>query len=433
MESYQNNNQIMSQNNNVNSNYNSDEDQKYLQDQKYHQDHIACIVVGNSEFHDRFQQTAKEQNKNLDELVGTDFLFGKYLNFEVSEKEWQNQLAELQKQLSDKNSKFANLKEIKFVLLEHGQEGNNRTFDRRLQPTNQYYLSQRFQNVAKIINENFLNKNENNKLYFSNLACYGTYNFNERNKKHDSDTHNNNGFRSNNVYEILSTTLGNNARKVYCSQLQPEIGINRVASINPNGNKFRNTVSLAQSISTNPSTDPDLLMNKKENNKKTDTDFIKQFWYESMRIIDPKIIEAPYCKIYFPLTQYRDVVPNALCLRPYEPKEYRVDSKIFEKYTGLQGKIAKNKFLGRQYPTKANIYHGDTQVKNMMSAKANEIENKIIKKRKEQEAQEAKKFNQQKKLQKANHEKNKAKANYNNYLLSLYNDKVNDINGCVVC
>lgn len=154
-----------------------------VSDDEYINKHVACIVVGNSEFHDKYQQTAKKQKKDLDQLVGTDFLFGKYLNFETNEKEWQDQLDDLRKQLSNNNPKFANLKEIKFVLLEHGQEGNNRTFGSILQPNNKYYLSQRFQQVAKIINENFLNKNKDNKLYFSNRACYGTYNFNERNKK----------------------------------------------------------------------------------------------------------------------------------------------------------------------------------------------------------------------------------------------------------
>ena len=326
-------------------------------------------------------------------MVGTDFLFGKYLNFETNEKEWQDQLDDLRKQLSNNNPKFANLKEIKFVLDEHGVEGNNRF----LSANPPYYnKSKRFQQVAQIINANFLNKNKDNKLYFTNRACYGTYNFHECNKKHDSDTHNNNGFYSKNLYNILSTTFGNNARKVYCSQLKPEIGINRTGSINPNSNPFRNAASLAQSILIEPSAIPNFLVNKGKEDKKEDTDLIKQYWYEGMKNIDPKIIEAPDCKIYFPLTQYRDVVPNALCLKPNGQKEYRVDSKIFEKYTGLQGKIAKNKFLGRQYLTTANIYHNDTQTKNIMSAKAKEIINsynqELTKQRKEQEAQAKKAY-----------------------------------------
>ncbi len=363
-----------------------------VSDDWYINKHVACIVVGNSEFHDKYLQTAKKQKKDLDQLVGTDFLFGKYLNFETNEKEWQDQLDDLRKQLSNNNPKFANLKEIKFVLLEHGQEGNNRTFGSILQPNNKYYFSQRFQQVAKIINENFLNKNKNNKLYFSNRACYGTYNFNERNKKHDSDTHNN-GFYSNNLYNILSTTFGNNAQKVYCSQLKPEIGMNYVSSINPNSNPFRNTISCAAHISTDLSAIPNFSVNK---DKEKNTDLIRQYWYEGIRNFDPKIIESPYCKIYFPLTQYRECVPNALCLKPNGPKEYRVDSKIFEKYTGLQGKIAKNKFLGRQSSTKANKYHNDTEVKDIMSNVTKEIihrhNQELTKRRKEQEAQAKKAY-----------------------------------------
>lgn len=193
----------------------------------------------------------------------------------------------------------------------------------------------------------------------------------------------------------MSTTFGNNAQKVYCSQLKPEIGINNVASINPNSNPFRNAASLAQSILIEPSAIPNFLVNKGKYDKKEDTDLIKQYWYEGMKNIDPKIIEAPYGKIYFPLTQYRDCVPNALCLKPNGPKEYRVDSKIFENYTGLQGKIAKNTFLGRQYP-KANIYHNNTQAKNMMSDKAKKIINsynqELTKRRKEKEAQAKKAY-----------------------------------------
>jgi len=363
-----------------------------VSDDEYINKHIACIVVGNKEFYEKYQQTAKKQNKDLDQLVGTDFLFGKYLNFETNEKEWQDQLDDLRKQLSNNNPKFANLKGIKFVLDEHGVEGNNRF----LAANTQYYKSKRFQQVAKIINANFLNNNEDNKLYFSNRACYGTYNFNERNKKHDSDTHNNNGFYINNLYNILLTTFGNNAPKVYWSQLKPEIGINRTGSINPNSNPFRNSASLAQSILIEPSAIPNFLVNKGKEDKKEDTDLIKQYWYEGMKNIDPKITEAPDCKIYFPLTQYRDVVPNALCLKPNGPKEYRVDSKIFEKYTGLQGKISKNEFLGRQYPTTANIYHYNEEAKNIMSAKTKEIINsynqELTKRRKEQEAQAKKAY-----------------------------------------
>ena len=103
------------------------------------------------------------------------------------------------------------------------------------------------------------------------------------------------------------------------------------------------------------------------------------------------MIEPPYCKIYFPLTQYRDCVPNALCLKPNGPKEYRVDSKIFENYTGLQGKIAKNNFLGRKSPTKANIYHYNEEAKNIMSAGTKRIihrhNQKLTEQRKEQKAQ----------------------------------------------
>ena len=375
----QNNNKNIYQTNNI------------VSDDEYINKHVACIVVGNKEFYEKYQQTAKKQNKDLDQLVGTDFLFGKYLNFETNEKEWQDQLDDLRKQLSNNNPKFANLKGIKFVLDEHGVEGNNRF----LAANTQYYKSKRFQQVAQIINANFLNKNKDNKLYFTNRACYGTYNFNERNKKHDSDTHNNNnGFYSNNLYNILLTTLGNNARKVYCSQLKPEIGINRTGSINPNSNPFRNAVSLAQSILIEPSAIPNFLVNK---DKEKDTDLIRQYWYEGIRNFDPKIIESPYCKIYFPLTQYRDVVPDALCLKPNGPKkEYRVDSKIFENYTGLQGKTAKNEFLGRQYLTKANIYHNDTEAKNIMSTVTKEIihrhNQELTKRRKEQEAQAKKEY-----------------------------------------
>lgn len=375
-----------------NNNKNIYQTNNIVSDDEYINKHVACIVVGNNEFYEKYQQTAKKQNKDLDQLVGTDFLFGKYLNFETNEKEWQDQLDDLRKQLSNNNPKFANLKEIKFVLDEHGVEGNNRF----LAANTQYYKSKRFQQVAQIINENFLNKNEDNKLYFTNRACYGTYNFNERNKKHDSDTHPNNGFYSNNLYNILLTILGNNARKVYCSQLKPEIGINRTGSINPNSNPFRNAVSLAQSILIEPSAIPNFLVNKGKEDKKEDTDLIKQYWYEGMKNIDPKITEAPYCKIYFPLTQYRDFVSNALCLKPNGPKEYRVDSKIFEKYTGLQGKIAKNEFLGRQYPTTANIYHLNEEAKNMMSARTKEIihrhNQELTKRRKEQEAQAKKAY-----------------------------------------
>ena len=371
--------------------YTQNNNKNIISDDEYINKHVACIVVGNSEFHDKYQQTAKKQNKDLDQLVGTDFLFGKYLNFETNEKEWQDQVDDLRKQLSNNNPKFANLKEIKFVLLEHGTEGNNRTFGSILQPTNQYYLSQRFQQVAKIINENFLNKNKNNKLYFSNRACYGTYNFNERNKKHDSDTHNNNGFLSNNVYNILSTTLGNNAQKVYCSQLKPEIGINYVASINPNKNPFRNTISCATTMPVQLFEGEPFELDDKSFSK----DFRKQYFYEYMRNIVPEITESPYCKIYFPLTKYRDCVSDALCLKTNGQKEYRVDSKIFEKYTGLQGKIAKNKFLGCQ-PPKANIYDNQTDKNDLRvttkNIRSGWIERNINKQRKEQEEQAKKAF-----------------------------------------
>lgn len=347
---------------------------------KYYNDHVACIVFGNKEFKEKYEKNSKEENKTIDELVGTDFLFGKYLNFETNEEEWQQQLKELTAKLND--PKFANLKGIKFVLDEHGGEGENRSLAGYLAVNPPYYKSKRFQQVAKIINKNFLNKNQDNKLYFVNTACYGAYFFNELKKNVGNDIP-----RSNNIYEILSNTFGKNRTKVYCSQLKPEIGPNHVASINPNRNPFRNTISFAAHFSTAPSAIPSFLTYK---DKKQDTDLIKQFCYEGFRNIDPEMTEAPYCKIYFPLTQYRDFVPNALCLKPNGPKEYR-DIKICEKCAGLQGKIAKNKFFGRKSPTKANKYHNNTTAKDMMSAMTKDIiheyNQKLTKQRKEQEAQ----------------------------------------------
>ena len=123
---------------------------------KYYNDHVACIVFGNKEFKEKHEKNSKEENKTIDELVGTDFLFGKYLNFETNEKEWQDQLDDLRRQLSSNNPKFANLKGIKFFLFEHGVEGNDRNLAGFLAANPPYYKSKRFQQVAKIINDCFL-------------------------------------------------------------------------------------------------------------------------------------------------------------------------------------------------------------------------------------------------------------------------------------
>ena len=146
---------------------------------QYYNDHVACIVFGNKEFKEENEKIAKKENKTLDELVGTDFSFGKYLNFEANEKEWQAQLEDLKRQLSGNNPKFANLKGIKFFLYEHGGESKHRLLNGYAAVNPPYYKSKRFQQVAKIINDCFLDKNQDNKLYFVNKACYGAYFFNE--------------------------------------------------------------------------------------------------------------------------------------------------------------------------------------------------------------------------------------------------------------
>ena len=176
---------------------------------QYYNDHVACIVIGNKAFYKKNLQIAKEQNKDLDQLVGTGFSFGKYLNFEANDEEWQAQLEDLKRQLSDNNLKFANLKGIKFFLYEHGVEGNDRNLVGSLEAKPPYYKSERFQQVAKIINENFLNKNQDNKLYFVNMACYGAYFFNELKKNVGNDVP-----RSNNIYEILSNEFRSNSNQV---------------------------------------------------------------------------------------------------------------------------------------------------------------------------------------------------------------------------
>ena len=318
---------------------------------QYYNDHVACIVFGNNESYLQNEQLAKKiGKKTVDEFVGQDFLFGKYLNFEVSEKEWQNQLAELQKQLSNNNPKFANLKGIKFFLHEHGSDGKNRSLSGIFNAKPKYYKSKRFQDVAKIINDNFLSKSNENKLYFNNIACYGAYNFNERNKKNDSDTHNNNGFWSNNIYEILSNEFGSNRDKVYCSQLIPQSGINTASTMNLNNNPYRNGIYFSSQIGHL------VREGEKYHYDSGLHDFRKKYFFEYNKLSTKDLIPSPECKIYFPLKEFRNVVPNYHTKpinkttnneQPYikQEKYYKVDDKILEYYTGEEAKSRKNNFF----------------------------------------------------------------------------------------
>ena len=332
------------QNNQINNNQinNFEKDDSSSRDQ-YYNDHVACIVFGDKEFKEKYEKTAKEKNKTLDELAGTDFSFGKYLNFETNEKEWQAQLEDLKQQLSSKNSKFTNLKGIKFFLDDHG--GKDRNLEGFLKANPPYYKSKRFQQVAKIINDCFLDKNQDNKLYFVNKACYGAYFFNELKKNVGNDVP-----RSNNIYEILSNTFGENRTRVYCSQLIPEIGIHMNMTMNKNANPYRNNVSLAKdSIGLPNKREPFIVTNACRN-------FIKKYYYEYTKLKEGKIITAPDCKIYFPLERFRDIVPEYLTKpinkttnneQPYinQEKYYKVDDETLKSYSGEKAKKRKNKFL----------------------------------------------------------------------------------------
>ena len=293
---------------------------------KYYNDHVACIVFGNKEFYKKNLQIAKRLNKDVDQFVGTDFSFGKYLNFETDEEEWLAQLEDLKRKLSIKNPKFANLKGIKFILDEHGKNGE---VERYLAGS---YKSERFQKVAEIINDYFLSKNEKNKLYFNNRACYGAYFFDEFKRNTDIP-------RSNNLYEILSNTFGENRNKVYCSQLIPQSGMNSTYTMNLNNNPYRNGISYSSRIGHR------VRENEQYDYDRGPYDFRKKYFFEYNKLSTEGLIPSPECKIYFPLKKFQSVVPNALCLKPNGPKEYRVDSKILENYTGKTAKDMKNDFL----------------------------------------------------------------------------------------
>ena len=309
---------------------------------KYYNDHVACIVFGNKEFKEKHEKNSKEENKTIDELVGTDFLFGKYLNFETNEKEWQQQLKELTAKLND--PKFANLKGIKFFLDEHGEDGNNRNLTGYLAAKPSYYKSKRFQQVAKIINDCFLDKNQDNKLYFVNKACYGAYFFNELKKNVGNDIP-----RSNNIYEILSNEFGLNRNKVYCSQLIPQSGINATCTLNSSCNPYRNRISYSTQIGNRERE------NEKHCYNSGPHDFCKKYYLTYHKLfVNEDLIPSPECRIYFPLEKFRDVAPN-YHTKPITKKDnqqyvdqekyYKVDDKILEFYTGKKAKSRKNNFL----------------------------------------------------------------------------------------
>ena len=153
-------------------------------------------------------------------------------------------------------NKLKNLKGIKFVFDEHGGTGKDRILAGVLSLNPEYYKSKRFQEVAEIINNNFLNKNKDNKLYFYNTACYGRYYFNEFKKNTDNSIP-----RSNHVYEILSNTLGENRKKVYCSQLIPESGLCAHHQMNSNLNRYRNHISYALNNLNAPKADEPFIFN----------------------------------------------------------------------------------------------------------------------------------------------------------------------------
>jgi len=362
---------------------------------KYYNNHVACIAVGNKQFKEKYEQRAKEKNKTLDELVGTDFLFGKYLNFEANNEEWEAQLKDLKRQLSDKNLKFANLKGIKFFLDEHGVEGNDRNLVGSLEAKPLYYKSKRFQQVAEIINDCFLNKNQDNKLYFVNMACYGAYFANELKKNVDNDVP-----RSNNIYEILSNAFRLNIDKVYCSQLIPQSSMHATDTLNSSCNPYRNRISYSTQIGKIPRGGECY----KYYNNRGPHDFRKKYYLEYSKLfVNEDLIPSPKCRIYFPLKEFRGVVPNDLCLKPNGPKEYRVDSKIFENYTGKTAKDKKNDFL--KWGDKPKHVHFDEN-KLFTDPLGNQFDNlqqcvnAWNKAYKEVKMEETKKINQQKQLQK---------------------------------
>ena len=400
---------------------------------KYYNDHVACIVVGNDEFYKENLQIAKKLNKDLDQLVGTDFLFGKYLNFETNEQEWQAQLEDLKRKLSIKNPKFANLKGIKFVLHEHGGDGNNRNLAGYLAVNPPYYKSKRFQQVAKIINDCFLNKDKDNKLYFVNIACYGAYFFDELKKNVGNDVS-----RSNNIYEILSNEFGSNRDKVYCSQLIPQSGMNDTCTLNLSHNPYRNGISYSTQIGNLPREGEYCQYGRGSH------DFRKKYYLEySNLFVNENLIPSPKCKIYFPLEKFRDVVPN-YHTKPITKKDnqqyvnqekyYKVDDKILEFYTGEKAKDEKNDFFKWGKQPKYARFDENKPFTDHYGNKFGNLQqcvNAWKRAYEEVSMEEAKKFNQQKKLQKDGYDKNKFEAKYNNHLHSLYNEKVNYINGCI--
>ena len=419
------------QNNQINNNQinNIEKDDSSSRDQ-YYNDHVACIVFGNKEFKEENEKIAKKENKTLDELVGTDFSFGKYLNFEANEKEWQAQLEDLKRQLSGNNPKFANLKGIKFFLYEHGGESKHRLLNGYAAVNPPYYKSKRFQQVAKIINDCFLDKNQDNKLYFVNKACYGAYFFNELKKNVGNDVS-----RSNNIYEILSNEFGSNRDKVYCSQLIPQSGMNFTSTLNSSYNPYRNRISYSTQIRNLPRGGEYYQYDRGPH------DFRKKYHLTYNKLfVNEDLIPSPECRIYFPLKEFRNVVPNyytkpiTITLkdkRQYvsEEKYYKVDDETLKNYTGKTAKDRKNDFL--KWGDKPKYAHFDENqpFTDPLGNQFDNLQQCCIAWSNDFNMKEAKKINQQKQLQKDGYDKNKFEAKYNNHLHSLYNDKVNYING----
>ena len=378
---------------------------------QYYNNHVACIVFGNKEFKEKYEKNSKEENKTIDELVGTDFLFGKYLNFEANDNEWKAQLEDLKRQLSDNNPKFANLKGIKFFLDEHGEDGNNRNLTGYLAVNPSYYKSKRFQQVAKIINNCFLNKNQDNKLYFVNTACYGAYFANELKKNVGNDIP-----RSNNIYEILSNEFGSNRNKVYCSQLIPQSGLH-VVRVNPSHNPYRNRISYSSRTRNLPREGEYYQYGRGPH------DFRKKYYFEYHNLfVNENLIPSPECRIYFPLERFRNIVPN-YHTKPITKKDnqqyvdqkkyYKVDDKILEYYTGEEAKKRKNNFL--KWGDKPKYAHFDenqpfTDPYGYQFDNLQQCAHEFRRAYKEVKIEEAKKFTKQRKEKEAQAKKEYIKA-----------------------